>query len=82
MDSWDDQQVATNHETIDPITFVASNNPDVMYYDQVMKQPDAAKFSKACDNEIAAHHENGDTGKWSTEQSYRKEPRLCPLFGQ
>jgi hypothetical protein len=58
-DTWDAQQVSIDKGTIDPIAFVASNDPDVMYYDQAMKQPDADKFSKACDDEIAAHHENG-----------------------
>ena len=44
---------------MDPIAFLASSDPDVMYYDQAMKAPDAAEFSKACTDEIAAHHENG-----------------------
>jgi hypothetical protein len=27
-----------------PLAFVASNNPDVMYMDQAMKEPDSAQF--------------------------------------
>jgi hypothetical protein len=37
---------------------MASNYPDVMFYNQAMKQPDAAKFEKVCNDEIKAHHEN------------------------
>ena len=28
----------------DPIAFVASSNPDIMYYDQAMKEPDSKQF--------------------------------------
>jgi hypothetical protein len=57
-DTWDDLQEAIDHGTIDPITFVASNDPDVMYYNQAMKQPDSDKFLQACHDEIDAHHSN------------------------
>ena len=57
-DSWDSVQEAIDHGTLDHIAFMASNDPDVMYYDQAMKQPDAGKFAQACNEEIAAHHDN------------------------
>ena len=60
LDSWDSKQAAIDHGTIDPIAFLASNDPDVMYYDLAMKAPDAVEFSKACKDEIAAHHDNGN----------------------
>jgi hypothetical protein len=56
---WDPEQYAIDHGTIYPIFFAASNDPDVMFYDQAMKQPDADKFEQACVDEIAAHHDNG-----------------------
>jgi hypothetical protein len=59
LDYWDSLQLAIDHGTIDPLAFVASNDPDVMYYDQAMKQPDANRFTKACNDKIAAHHDNG-----------------------
>lgn len=59
LDPRNAQQAAIYHGNLDPIAFVASNDLDVMYYDQSMKQPDSAQFSKAWDNEIAAHHDNG-----------------------
>jgi hypothetical protein len=58
-DHWDTVQESIDHGTLDPIAFVASNDPDVMYYDQAMKQPDAEQFTQACNDEIAAHQDNG-----------------------
>jgi hypothetical protein len=31
----------------DPIAFAASSNPDIMYLDQAMKEPDSQQFKKA-----------------------------------
>jgi hypothetical protein len=43
-----------------PIAFAASTNPDVMYLDQAMKEPDKAKFEEAMLLEVKAHTDNGN----------------------
>jgi hypothetical protein len=45
-------------EMDDPIAFAASNNPDVMYYDQALKEPDSEKFEEAMIKEVMAHTDN------------------------
>lgn len=55
-DSWDDIQESIDYGNIDPIAFAASNDPDIMYYDQATKQSDGDKFLQACQDEIDAHH--------------------------
>jgi hypothetical protein len=42
-----------------PMAFAASSNPDVMYLDQAMKEPDREKFEEAMLEEVRAHTENG-----------------------
>ena len=44
-------------ELDDPIAFVASSNPDKMYLDQAMKEPDAEQFHDAMEKEVQAHEE-------------------------
>ena len=39
----------------DPISFAASNNPDIMYLNQAMAAPDKDEFRKAMAVEVAAH---------------------------
>ena len=39
----------------DPIAYSASSDPDVMYVDQAMKQPDCKQFIKAMSEEVEAH---------------------------
>ncbi len=39
----------------DPIAFVASSNPDIMYYDQAMKEPDSKQFEQAMLDEVQSH---------------------------
>jgi hypothetical protein len=43
----------------DPIAFAASNDPDTMYVDQALREPDRKKFIKAMEAEVRAHTENG-----------------------
>jgi Reverse transcriptase (RNA-dependent DNA polymerase) len=38
----------------------ASNDPDIMYLHEAMKQPDKKKFIKAMEDEVRAHTENGN----------------------
>uniref|UniRef100_UPI00293D8CF2 reverse transcriptase domain-containing protein n=1 Tax=Janthinobacterium sp. TaxID=1871054 RepID=UPI00293D8CF2 len=42
----------------DPIAFVASANPDIMYLEQAMKEPDSEQFEKAMLDEVRAHTDN------------------------
>jgi len=42
----------------DPIAFVASNNPDILYLDEAMKAPDAQQFEDAMLEEVESHTEN------------------------
>jgi hypothetical protein len=42
-----------------PLSFVASTNPDVMYMDQAMKEPDSEQFQLAMLKEVKAHTDNG-----------------------
>lgn len=41
-----------------PIALATSSDPDVMYLDQAMKQPDRKEFLKAMEKEINAHSDN------------------------
>jgi Reverse transcriptase (RNA-dependent DNA polymerase) len=41
-----------------PIAFAASSNPDVMYMDQAMKEPDHKEFEAAMIKEVKSHTEN------------------------
>jgi hypothetical protein len=46
----------------DPVAFVASSNPDIMYYlDQAMKEPDKKNFEPAMLDEVKSHT---DIGHW------------------
>ena len=44
---------------IDPIAFKASGDPDTMYYQQAISQPDRLEFIKAIVKEVNDHTENG-----------------------
>jgi hypothetical protein len=46
-------------EMENPLAFAASTNPDVMYLDQAMNEPDREKFREAMVKEVQAHTENG-----------------------
>ena len=41
-----------------PIAFVASTNPDIMYLDEALKQPDSKEFQKAMIEEVKSHTDN------------------------
>ena len=43
----------------DPIAFVASKNPDMMYLDQALAEPDGDEFRKAMHSEVESHTELG-----------------------
>ena len=43
-----------------PLAFAASNNPDILYWDQAMKAPDRAKFVEAVGTELDGHEEMGN----------------------
>jgi hypothetical protein len=42
----------------DPIACLASTNPDIMYYDQALKEPDSKQFEEAMLKEVQDHTEN------------------------
>ena len=43
-----------------PLAFAASNNPDILYWDQAMKAPDRAKFVEAVGTELDGHEKMGN----------------------
>jgi len=54
----DDAYVVLQDHMEDPIAFVASNNPDILYLDEAMKAPDAQQFEDAMLEEVESHTEN------------------------
>ena len=53
-----DEEIQQQILMSDPITYSASSDPDVMYVDQAMKQPDRKQFIKAMAEEVEAHTNN------------------------
>ena len=43
-----------------PLAFAASDNPDILYWDQAMKAPDRAKFVEAVGAELDRHEKMGN----------------------
>ena len=43
-----------------PLAFAASDNPDILYWDQAMKAPDQAKFIEAVGAELDGHEKMGN----------------------
>ena len=43
-----------------PLAFAASDNPDILYWDQAMKAPDRAKFVEAVGTELDGHEKMGN----------------------
>ena len=43
-----------------PLGFAASDNPDILYWDQAMKAPDRAKFVEAVGTELDGHEKMGN----------------------
>jgi hypothetical protein len=59
--SWEvyhDESYGIQNEMEDPIAFAATSNPDVMYLDQAMKEPDRIEFEKAMIKEVTTHTDN------------------------
>jgi Reverse transcriptase (RNA-dependent DNA polymerase) len=54
-----DDTYTIQHRMEQPLAFVASTNPDVMYMDQAMKEPDSEQFHQAMLKEVKAHTDNG-----------------------
>ena len=54
-----DEEIQRQVHMSDPIAYSASSDPDTMYIDQAMKQPDQKQFIKAMVNEEAAHTNSG-----------------------
>jgi len=50
-----DLEIDTNH----PLSFAASSDPDTMYLDQALREPDREQFIEAMQKEIADHEERG-----------------------
>ena len=53
-----DEGYATQKDLQDPMVFVASNNPDILYIDQAMAAQDSDEFRKAMAVEVALHVDN------------------------
>ena len=43
-----------------PLAFAASDNPDILYWDQAMKAPDRAKFVEVVGTELDGHEQMGN----------------------
>ena len=54
-----DEEIRRQVQMSDPIAYSASSDPDTMYMDQAMKQPDRKQFIKAMVDEVTAHTNNG-----------------------
>ena len=53
-----DEGYAMQNDLLDPMAFVASNNPDILYIDQAMEAPDSDEFRKTMAAEVALHVDN------------------------
>ena len=53
-------QFATQKALEDPIAFAATNNPDILYWDQAMKAHDRDKFLEAVKVELDGHEKMGN----------------------
>jgi hypothetical protein len=61
----------------DPIAFAASSNPDIMYLDQAMREPDKEQFEQAMLDEVKSHT---DLGHWEivTKKSIPITTKVLP----
>ena len=57
----DEEEYEIQEHMNDPIAFAASHHsdPDTMYVDQALKQPDRKQFIQAIKEEVSAHNNNG-----------------------
>ena len=53
-----DVEMRTQEMLLNPIAYAASTDPNTMYLDQAMKQPDRKQFIQAMAEEVAAHTNN------------------------
>ncbi len=67
-------------EMENPIAFVASTNPDIMYLDEAMRQPDRVQFQKAMIEEVKTHTENGHWKIISREEVPKGTPVLPSVW--
>jgi hypothetical protein len=56
---YDDQHETILDGVVHPMSLLAKNDGDTMYWDQAMKQHDSAEFLKAAIDEVTSHQENG-----------------------
>ena len=59
---WDvfhDEEMDFQDQMANPISFSASSSPDILYYKDAMRAPDAANFKEAMVDEINSHTDNG-----------------------
>jgi hypothetical protein len=54
--SWDEQYF----EYENPIAYAASSDPDIMYFHEILREPDKKEFLKSMQQEIDGHNENGN----------------------
>ena len=52
-----DEEYKIQEEMENPMAFVASSNPDIMYLDEAMKQPDKLQFQQAMIEEVKSQTE-------------------------
>jgi hypothetical protein len=60
--SWEvfhDEGYQVQDDMANPIALVASTNPDIMYLDQAMKEPDSKQFEQDMLDGVKAHTDNG-----------------------
>jgi hypothetical protein len=53
-----DDEYTIQGEMENPMAFVASSNPDIMYLDEAMKQPDKLQFQQAMIEEVKSQTDN------------------------
>jgi hypothetical protein len=56
---YDSEYYKTITDNIDPMSLLAKNDKDTMYFDQAMNQHDIPQFIKAAIDEVATHQDNG-----------------------
>ena len=75
-----DEGYNIQEEMENPIAFVASTNPDIMYLDEAMRQPDKVQFQQAMIKEVETHTENGHWKIISRQDVPKGEPVLPSVW--
>lgn len=57
-DVYHDQAMDEQDDMRDPVSFAASTNPDVLYYNEAMAADDSEQFSEAMMKEVKSHENN------------------------